>query len=116
MNTKTTISTTEARKNLFKIVEDVASPATVYTLTERGRPKAVIMSADEYESWTETFEVLRDFPDIDKRMKETEKAFETGTWKKWPVYEAMRDGVLVFRNGLKTKSTKNVRARIKSKR
>lgn len=37
-----------------------------YTLTDKGRPKAVVMSAEEFESWAETLEVMRDFPNLDK--------------------------------------------------
>lgn len=47
---KTTLSISEARKKFFTIADDVQSPDTYYTLTERGRPKAVIVSADRFEA------------------------------------------------------------------
>ena len=50
MRTKTTLSISEARKNFFSIADEVQSPDTYYTLTERGRPKAVIVSADRFEA------------------------------------------------------------------
>jgi prevent-host-death family protein len=96
MSMKNTISITDARKRLFDIVDEVVSPAVVYTLTERGTPKAVIMSATEYESWIETMEVLRDSPNILKSVKETRDAWKSGAWKKWPVFEGMKDGRLIF--------------------
>ena len=112
MSMKTTISTTEARKNLFTIVEKVSSPAVIYTLTERGTPKAVIMSAEEYESWVETMEILQDSPNILKNVAETEAAIKSGAWKKWPIYEGMKNGRLVFND----KPKSNVYARTQAKR
>jgi len=70
MSTKTTIPISEARKKIFQLTKDVQRPSVFYTLTERGRPKAVIMSAQDFESWQETLEVMNVFPnwkkDIDK--------------------------------------------------
>jgi prevent-host-death family protein len=89
MNTKTTISISEARKRIFDIADEVQAPYKVYTLTSDGKPKAVIMSAEEYESWVETMEVLREFPDLDKEVAETDKAVRTGEYKKWASLEDM---------------------------
>jgi prevent-host-death family protein len=78
MDTKTTIPISEARKKIFKIAEKVQKPATHYTLTEKGRPKAVIMSAEEFESWQETLEVMRNFPGLEKDIKKAEKEYKRG--------------------------------------
>jgi len=83
MNSKTTISITEARKKIFDIAKQVQNPAVHYTLTERGRPKAVIMSAEEFESWQETMQVMQEFPDLEKDIKEVENDFKTGAYKKY---------------------------------
>lgn len=80
MNTKTTLSISEARKKIFKIAEDVQKPSTYYTLTENGRPKAVLMSAEEFESWQETSEVMRDFPDIEKDVKKAKEEYKKGDY------------------------------------
>jgi len=71
MNTKTTISLTEARKKIYKIADEVQKPSTFYTLTEKGRPKVVVMSAEEFETIQETLEVMKEFPDI---KEDTQKA------------------------------------------
>lgn len=76
MNTKTTLPISEARKKIFKIAEDVQKPSTYYTLTEKGRPKAVILSAEEFESWQETLEVSRDFPNLEKEIKMAERDYK----------------------------------------
>ncbi len=83
MDTKTTLSISEARKKIFKIAEEVQMPNKVYTLTEKGRPKAVIMSAEEFESWRETLEVMREFPNLRKDTEETDKAIKSGEYKNW---------------------------------
>lgn len=76
MDTKTTLPISEARQKIFKIAESVQKPSTYYTLTEKGRPKAVILSAEEFESWQETLEVSRDFPNLEKDIKTAESDFK----------------------------------------
>ncbi len=87
---KTTISITEARKRIFDIAKEVQTPNKVYTLTSDGKPKAVIMSAEEYESMIETMEVERIFPDIDKDIAEVKRAIKTGEYKKWPTLSDLK--------------------------
>lgn len=89
MNTQRTISISEARKRIFEIADEVQAPHKVYTLTSDGIPKVVIMSAEEYESWVETMEVERIFPDLDKEIAETDEAVRTGVYKKWASLEDM---------------------------
>lgn len=89
LSAKRTISISEARKRIFDIADEVQSPNKVYTLTADGRPKAVIMSAEEYESWMETMEVLREFPDLDEEITDTDEAVRTGAYKKWATLEEM---------------------------
>ena len=76
MDTKTTLSISEARKKIFKIAKMVQKPSTHYTLTEKGRPKVVVMSTDEFESWQETLEVIRDFPNLETDIKRAEREYK----------------------------------------
>jgi prevent-host-death family protein len=62
MSTNTTISISEARKKIFQLAKEVQRPSVSYTLTDKGRPKAVIISAQDFESWQETLEVINVFP------------------------------------------------------
>ena len=78
MNTKTTLPISEARSKIFKIANEVQKTSNYYTLTESGRPKAVIISADDFESWQETLEVIKDFPNLEKDIHEAEKEFKKG--------------------------------------
>ncbi len=83
MNPKTTMSISDARKDIFNIAEEVQKPNNYYTFTENGRPKAVLMSAEDFDSWMETMEVMREFPDLEKDIKETDSAVKSGAYKKW---------------------------------
>lgn len=53
MKNKTTLPITEARKKIFGIAEDVQKTGVYYTLTEHGRPKMVMLSAEKFESLIE---------------------------------------------------------------
>jgi len=87
MYAKTTLPISEARKKIFKIAEEVQKPSRHYTLTEKGRPKAVLMSADEFESWQETLEVVRGFPGLEKDIKGVDRGVRSGSYKKWASLE-----------------------------
>lgn len=76
MDTKTTLSISEARKSIFKIAEKIQKLGVYYTLTEKGKPKAVVISADEFESWQETLEVMHVFPKLEKDIEKSEREYK----------------------------------------
>lgn len=78
MNSQTTLSITDARKDLFRIVDRAVKTSKYYTLTEKGRPKVVLMSADEFESWVETLDVMREFPTLLHDWKRAEQDHRNG--------------------------------------
>ena len=80
MNPKTTISISEARKMIFQLAEEIQNPGVYYTFTEKGRPKAVLLSAEEFDSILETMEVMREFPNLDKDIAEAEKEYRNGDY------------------------------------
>ncbi len=83
MNLKTTISISEARSKIFDIAEEAQKPNNYYTLTENGRPKVVLISAREFESWQETLEVIRDFPALEKDIKSFKRDLKSGAVKNY---------------------------------
>lgn len=87
MEPKRTIPITEARKRIFEIVQEVQKPDTYYTLTEKGRPKAVILSVEEFESLWETIETLQEIPDLGKDIEEVERDIQSGAYKNYPTLE-----------------------------
>ncbi|MFH1712866.1 MAG: type II toxin-antitoxin system prevent-host-death family antitoxin [Candidatus Jacksonbacteria bacterium] len=85
MNSQNTFSVTEARSKIFDLVKKTAVGARFF-LTERGRAKAVLMSADEFDSWQETLEIMSD-PELMKDIKEAKKDIESGAYKNYPTLE-----------------------------
>jgi len=78
MNTKTTMPISKARAKIFDIAKEVQKTSNHYTLTERGKPRVVIISAKDFESYQETLEVIKDFPCLEKDIKKAEKEYKTG--------------------------------------
>ncbi|MDR3642639.1 MAG: type II toxin-antitoxin system Phd/YefM family antitoxin [Candidatus Doudnabacteria bacterium] len=89
MNSKTTLSITEARKRIFEICDAVQQPDSYYTLTENGKPKAVILSYAEYESIIETIDVMQEMPELGRELKETREAVKRGKHKNWTTLEEL---------------------------
>ena len=79
MDTKNTISSTEARQNFAEVIDRVGNAGMRYTLTVNGKPKVVMLNADEYDSWMETLEIISD-PELVKSIKRAEKEFKEGKY------------------------------------
>lgn len=108
MTTKTTISISEARKRLFEVAEEVQAPQTVYTFTEKGKPKVVMMSAENFESWAETLEVMADFPHLRKDVQETRQAIKNGSYRTWSTFDEVFPTTLTSKKLVKKSVTKRI--------
>jgi prevent-host-death family protein len=64
-----TLSLSEAKMKLSELVESVRSTDEEVVITRNGRPAAVLVSPDEFDSWKETLAVRSD-QDL---MREIEK-------------------------------------------
>ena len=53
-----TLPITEAREKLTTLVDRAARLMEKYTITVKGKPKAVIISSEEYDSLQETLDIL----------------------------------------------------------
>jgi len=113
MDPQTTISITEARKNIFKIVSDVEKTGAQYTLTEKGKPKAVILSADEFDSWLETIEVMEDWPNYQKDIDKVHKDIKSGKYLTYPTLEETMklSGLFLAENKAKYAVPNQIRAK-----
>jgi len=87
MSKQKTLPISEARKRIFDIAEDVQKPGQYYTLTEKGRAKAVIMSAEEFDSLMETLEVMEEFPDLPKDIAQVDRDIKSGKYKSYTTLE-----------------------------
>lgn len=54
------LSLSEAKMKLSELVENVFSTDEEVVITKNGRPSAVLVSPDEFESWKETIEIKGD--------------------------------------------------------
>lgn len=77
-----TLPITEARANLTTLVDRAKRNLDEYIVTVNGKPAAVIMSAQEYESWKETNEILSD-PGLMKAIKKGEEDVKKGRVYNW---------------------------------
>jgi prevent-host-death family protein len=55
-----TLSLSEAKMKLSEIVDSVQSTDEEIVITRNGRPAAVLISPDEFESWKETLALKAD--------------------------------------------------------
>lgn len=74
-----TLSITRARENLTSLVDKAKTKLDEFVITVNGEPAAVLISAEEYESWKETNEIMAD-PVLMKAIKQGEKDMETGDY------------------------------------
>jgi antitoxin YefM len=56
----TTVPSTELREKLSDVLDDVDATGAEYVITRHGRPLAVVLSYDEYESMIESLNILSD--------------------------------------------------------
>lgn len=68
---------TEARKNLYAVVDEAKHSGVAVAITHNGTPKVVVMSFEEYEGWQETMEIMTD-PELDKELTEAMKEMKAG--------------------------------------
>ncbi|MEE8590200.1 MAG: type II toxin-antitoxin system Phd/YefM family antitoxin [Spirochaetia bacterium] len=71
-----TLSLSEVKMKLSELVENVHSTDEEIVITKNGRPAAVLVSPDEYESWKETADIKSD-ADLMKEIKNGILALKT---------------------------------------
>lgn len=57
-NLSSVLPASEARSNFYSLLDEVATKLRRFTITLRGKTKAVIMPPDEVEAWEETMEIM----------------------------------------------------------
>ena len=53
-----TLSASDARSNLYTILEEVSGKLKRFVITRRGKAQAVVMHPDEVAAWEETMEIM----------------------------------------------------------
>ena len=54
------LSANVARSNFYQILNEASDSMRQFTVSHRGKPTVVIMSAEEFASWQETLKILSD--------------------------------------------------------
>ncbi|MBI2334671.1 type II toxin-antitoxin system Phd/YefM family antitoxin [Candidatus Daviesbacteria bacterium] len=72
-----TISATQARANLYDLIDEVALSGKRVGITKRGETKVMLIGAEDYESWQETNEILSDRK-LMRDIKEAEEDIKKG--------------------------------------
>ena len=67
-----------ARSNFYQILEETDEKLRQFTVTLRGKAKAVIMSAAEFKGWLETLDIMSD-PQLVASIKRGLKSKKTYT-------------------------------------
>lgn len=55
-----TLPLSEVKTRLSQLIDQIASRDEMITITRNGRPAAVLVSPDEFESWKETVSIRSD--------------------------------------------------------
>jgi prevent-host-death family protein len=77
-----TVAFTQARKDLTRLLDQVAGKHEHVVITRNGLPAAVMISLDEYESLQETLEVLDDTESM-SALRESEEDVKAGRVSNW---------------------------------
>lgn len=81
-----TLPLSEVKIKLSAIIAGIVRRSDEIIITRNGKPAAVLISADEYDSWKETQEIKRD-PDLMRQIRENEEAYKRGDYKTYTAKE-----------------------------
>lgn len=81
-----TLPLSEVKAKLSVLIAGIMKRADEIIITRNGKPVAVLMSADEYDSWRETQEIKRD-PDLMRQIRESDAAYKRGDYQEYTMEE-----------------------------
>ena len=84
-----TLPLTEAKSKLSGLVAQVSAFDEEVVITKNGRPAAVLVSADEFESWKETI-AIRDDRSFLKEIRSGLRALKAGRGKLYSLDDLLR--------------------------
>lgn len=83
-----TLPLSEVKAKLSVLIAGIVKRSDEIIITRNGKPVAVLMSPDEYDSWRETQEIKRD-PDLMRQIRENEEAYKRGDSKTYSTKEEL---------------------------
>ena len=85
-----TLSLSEAKINLSRLVDKVNTTDEEIVITKNGRPAAVLVSPDEFEGWKETL-LIRSDPGFLKEIKKGVKMLKQNKAKLYTLEELFEE-------------------------
>jgi len=85
-----TLSLSEAKINLSRLVDKVNTTDEEIVITRNGRPAAVLVSPDEFEGWKETL-LIRSDPGFLKEIKKGVKMLKQNKAKLYTLEELLEE-------------------------
>lgn len=73
----TTISVSQARKDLYGLIDEVAASGKKVGITKKGETKAILVSQEEWDATQVTIETLSD-PELMEQIRESEEDIKAG--------------------------------------
>ena len=78
MNTlPATISATDARANLYDMIEEVGTNLKRFVIVHKGKPQAVLLSVEDLESWEETLDITSNKA-LMAQIRKSERDYKAG--------------------------------------
>ena len=77
-----TVSLKELRPALPEVIKKIDERLDRFIVTRRGKPVAVMLSVEDYESLVETLDILAD-PEAMKRIRMGEQEIKEGKTRSW---------------------------------
>lgn len=71
------LTASEARTNLYDILEEVGKKLRRFIITHHGKPQAVVMPIEDIESWEETLDILSN-KKLMRDIRQAEKDYRAG--------------------------------------
>lgn len=84
----TTLSVSDARANLYDMMDEVQKYLRKFVITHHGKPQAVLMPVEDLESWDETTEILSN-KKLMADLRQSEKDFKAGRYT--PIEDVMKE-------------------------
>ncbi|KKU46912.1 MAG: hypothetical protein UX62_C0003G0010 [Microgenomates group bacterium GW2011_GWA2_46_7] len=100
-NLKNIISTTEARRRIFELIDAVQKKGQHYILTENGKAKAILASINDYEDMRETIEALVEDPDLPELAAKADRDVASGDMSDYTSFDdyLKEEGLIVAERG-----------------